>query len=137
MTADHYSIHGCGGLAPDLQAKVSKFLTTLSTYGRNLSLDIDINTENPSAALEEVIRAIVKKSSESATSGAGGLREDSGNQQLPRTIRFPYSRHSSYSELCEFVNAWKPKDIWPCTVDQEEWLRNCKLSSDHHRTKLT
>lgn len=39
----------------------------------------------------------------------------------PRTITFPYSRHSSYSELCELVAAFRPQDIHPCTVDEDSW----------------
>jgi hypothetical protein len=38
----------------------------------------------------------------------------------PKTIKFPYSRHSSYSELCELVKAFQPRDVYPCTVDEEE-----------------
>ena len=34
---------------------------------------------------------------------------------------FPYSRHSSYEELCWLIEAFKPKDIWPCTVDKVNW----------------
>lgn len=34
---------------------------------------------------------------------------------------FPYSRHSSYEELCFLIEAFKPKDIWPCTVDKINW----------------
>jgi hypothetical protein len=34
---------------------------------------------------------------------------------------FPYSRHSSYAELCELVSAFKPKDVFPCTVDRATW----------------
>jgi hypothetical protein len=37
------------------------------------------------------------------------------------TIRFPYSRHSSYSELCTLVKAFQPKDVFPCTVDEGGW----------------
>ncbi|KAI7163819.1 hypothetical protein KC324_g12881, partial [Hortaea werneckii] len=40
---------------------------------------------------------------------------------LPKRITFPYSRHSSYSELCRLVEAFKPSDIHPCTVDKEKW----------------
>ncbi|RYN46184.1 hypothetical protein AA0118_g12626 [Alternaria tenuissima] len=48
--------------------------------------------------------------------------EDSG-MELPsnKTIRFPYSRHSSYSELRGFVRAFSPRDIFPCTVDDVHW----------------
>lgn len=38
-----------------------------------------------------------------------------------RSIRFPYSRHSSYSELCFLVDAFHPKDVFPCTVDEVNW----------------
>ena len=40
---------------------------------------------------------------------------------LPKTITFPYSRHSSYSELCGLVEAFQPKDVHPCTVDEVNW----------------
>ncbi|KAF2261108.1 hypothetical protein CC78DRAFT_619695 [Lojkania enalia] len=43
------------------------------------------------------------------------------------TIRFPYSRHSSYSELCLLVDAFKPKDVYPCTVDEEEWTPSVSM----------
>ncbi|KAJ5893396.1 DNA repair metallo-beta-lactamase [Penicillium taxi] len=46
---------------------------------------------------------------------------------LPNTIRFPYSRHSSYEELCELVTALKPYDIHPCTVDQSSWSENVSM----------
>lgn len=38
-----------------------------------------------------------------------------------RTQTFPYSRHSSYTELCQLIEAFKPADIWPCTVDKANW----------------
>lgn len=41
--------------------------------------------------------------------------------------RFPYSRHSSYSELCELVAAFRPKDIHPCTVDQSSWNEDISI----------
>ncbi|KAJ5929018.1 hypothetical protein N7454_006866 [Penicillium verhagenii] len=55
-----------------------------------------------------------------------------GNNQgsvpnLPNTIRFPYSRHSSYSELCALIAAFRPKDIHPCTVDPSSWSENVSI----------
>ena len=41
---------------------------------------------------------------------------------------FPYSRHSSYSELCRLVEAFKPKDIHPCTVDKANWTTTHTMS---------
>ena len=40
---------------------------------------------------------------------------------LPKQITFPYSRHSSYTELCYLIEAFKPTDIHPCTVDSVNW----------------
>lgn len=73
------------------------------------------------AGLEKVIRAIAQKSAAGTTS-ARSQHPDA--ESLPRNITFPYSRHSSYPELCHLVDAFKPKDVWPCTVNVEEWLRD-------------
>ncbi|KAI4099793.1 MAG: hypothetical protein LQ339_005815 [Xanthoria mediterranea] len=35
--------------------------------------------------------------------------------------RFPYSRHSSYTELCHFLSIFRPVDIYPCVTDKENW----------------
>ena len=40
---------------------------------------------------------------------------------VPKQITFPYSRHSSYEELCLLIEAFKPKDIYPCTVEEKNW----------------
>ncbi|KAK4555753.1 hypothetical protein LTR86_006973 [Recurvomyces mirabilis] len=40
---------------------------------------------------------------------------------LTKQITFPYSRHASYSELCLLINALRPADIHPCTVDEQDW----------------
>jgi len=44
-------------------------------------------------------------------------------------IHFPYSRHSSYSELRHLVQAFMPKDICPCTVDIESWNESLSVES--------
>ncbi|KAI8933852.1 hypothetical protein NX059_009551 [Plenodomus lindquistii] len=38
-----------------------------------------------------------------------------------KSIRFPYSRHSSYTELRGLVATLKPLDVFPCTVDDNRW----------------
>lgn len=43
------------------------------------------------------------------------------DQDLPRFITFPYSRHSSYAELCHLVRMFNPRDVYPCTVDEKNW----------------
>ncbi|KAE8379119.1 hypothetical protein BDV26DRAFT_291573 [Aspergillus bertholletiae] len=48
---------------------------------------------------------------------------------LQGVIHFPYSRHSSYTELCELVSAFKPKDVHPCTVDPLTWNEDISMQS--------
>ncbi|QPC78671.1 hypothetical protein HYE68_009423 [Fusarium pseudograminearum] len=93
-------------------------LEQLVSTGRNIPLDWDVDTLSTNSA-KEVIAILVQK-----------LRKNSKNQKsvheeaLPKTIYFPYSRHSSLPELRHFVDAFRPKDIWPCTINTAEWLRN-------------
>ncbi|KAF5615823.1 hypothetical protein F52700_13259 [Fusarium sp. NRRL 52700] len=93
-------------------------LEKIASTGRNIPLDWDINTLNAHSA-EEVIMMLVEK-----------LRKNPKDQKqhdecsLPRTIYFPYSRHSSLPELRHFVEAFRPRDVWPCTVNNAEWLKN-------------
>lgn len=49
-----------------------------------------------------------------------------------KTIRFPYSRHSSYSELRGLVKAFRPLDIIPCTVDESIWTPAVSMRSLFH-----
>ncbi|KAF4451748.1 hypothetical protein F53441_5310 [Fusarium austroafricanum] len=100
---------------PDmLEGALEQILST----GRNIPLDWDINTLEAHSA-DDIIALLVER-----------LRNKSKNRKrreecnLPRTIYFPYSRHSSLPELCHFVHAFRPKDIWPCTVSPTEWLKN-------------
>lgn len=44
------------------------------------------------------------------------------DDSLPQTIRFPFARHSSYRELCHLVDAFKPRDVWPCTESAHNWV---------------
>jgi hypothetical protein len=48
---------------------------------------------------------------------------------LPDAITFCYSRHSSYSELCLLVGAFKPLDVYPCTVDERNWTPRDSMQS--------
>ncbi|KAK5105374.1 hypothetical protein LTS08_001651 [Lithohypha guttulata] len=54
-------------------------------------------------------------------------------EKLPTTtsnvIHFPYSRHSSYSELRHLVGTLRPKDICPCTIDLKIWSEEVSMQS--------
>jgi len=45
------------------------------------------------------------------------------------SIHFPYSRHASYSELRHLVSALKPKDVCPCTVDEDRWSEEVSMQT--------
>ncbi|KAL9620427.1 MAG: hypothetical protein Q9160_005012 [Pyrenula sp. 1 TL-2023] len=57
------------------------------------------------------------------------LEVQSGSEEkdLPNVIRFPYSRHSSHSELRHLVSILRPKDIYPCTFDAQNWTEDCSI----------
>lgn len=50
-----------------------------------------------------------------------------GENGLPNVIRFPYSRHSSHSELRHLISTFRPKDIYPCTFDAQNWTEECSI----------
>ncbi|KAH7086245.1 beta-lactamase-like protein [Paraphoma chrysanthemicola] len=97
---------------------------TLADGGGRLDLDMKLQKvdENSQDALS--IQSLVSALSSNAS-------KDPTTIETPRnkTIRFPYSRHSSYSELCELVAAFKPKDVFPCTVDEESWTPEMSMQS--------
>lgn len=132
-----------GLIPPNIHDGIRAILTQAASHGRNLSLDLDISSldQERSTDLGQVIRAIIAKvrlaSSSTAlevsprlgstVNAAADTSEDVGN--LPKTIQFPYSRHSSYPELCAFVNVFRPKDVWPCTANPQEWFRYGRITS--------
>jgi DNA cross-link repair 1C protein len=44
-------------------------------------------------------------------------------------IHFPYSRHASYNELRHLVSVLKPKDVCPCTVDEDSWSEEISMQT--------
>ncbi|KAK7202760.1 beta-lactamase-like protein [Myxozyma melibiosi] len=42
----------------------------------------------------------------------------------PKVLRVPYSRHSSYSELCDLVSLFSPLDVYPCVVSDYFYEEN-------------
>ncbi|KAF7551669.1 hypothetical protein G7046_g7655 [Stylonectria norvegica] len=108
-------------LTEGARVSIKKILTTAMSTGRSISLDIDISSFDENDAARDAIRVLAKKMGKTLEQDVA--RDDVSNDELPKTIRFPYSRHSSYAELCDLVNTFRPKDVWPCTVNPSEWLR--------------
>ncbi|KAF1954490.1 hypothetical protein CC80DRAFT_566996 [Byssothecium circinans] len=102
---------------PEMLSKVLESLQGPLNEGKGtINLDMDLQRDNqegePDMSLPKLVSALSSHASKSQAS------EDKPN----KTIRFPYSRHSSYSELCTLVDAFKPKDVFPCTVDETKWV---------------
>ena len=74
--------------------------------------------EDGRLSILKLIKAIEKAVSEKQTLFGSTEVEDGA---LRKHITFPYSRHSSYPELCDLVRIFNPKDVYQCTVDEEKW----------------
>ena len=112
---------GDNSLTDTLKEQVRAFLTQATASGRKVPLDLDMASfgENNELDFSKAFQAIAKKSQ---LSGSQESDEGSAGAALPGLITFPYSRHSSYPELCHFLEALRPKDVWPCTVHPQDWL---------------
>jgi DNA cross-link repair 1C protein len=64
---------------------------------------------------KHILQSLTQKRSASVT------ESKEQEQGLPRMITFPYSRHSSYAELCDLVRVFRPKDVYACTVNPSTW----------------
>lgn len=118
----------------ELLSKVLALLQQALASGDG-TLDLDmylqpgIEVEKEDLTLQSLVSILSTNASKSPTI----------EQLQNRTIRFPYSRHSSYSELCELVAAFRPKDVFPCTVDEEAWTPDVSMRSlfgEHCNYKL-
>ena len=91
----------------------------------DMGIDRDPDNLGLSDLLDALTRAVSEKRSKMTTEDLGGTEN---GKSLPKVITFPYARHSSYSELCHLVRVFNPNDIYPCTVNEENWHEG-KLST--------
>ncbi|KAI9660767.1 MAG: hypothetical protein M1831_003459 [Alyxoria varia] len=102
---------------------------------KGLSLDDLEEDEDGNIPLKHVVDILQKyavtSSSESFSKEDKKITRDSKAPQtatlsLPKTIKFPYSRHSSYAELRNLVEVFRPKDVYPCTAPTQEEFKESK-----------
>ncbi|PGH00789.1 hypothetical protein AJ80_09128 [Polytolypa hystricis UAMH7299] len=93
---------------------------------KRLSLDVYGIKADDEISLEQFISILSRGQPADAN---GPNKKGPTNPRLPNSIRFPYSRHSSYSELCTLVQAFKPRDVYPCTVDPNTWTEDVSMRS--------
>ncbi|KAF2846927.1 hypothetical protein T440DRAFT_501473 [Plenodomus tracheiphilus IPT5] len=100
----------------ELRTKVLALLE-LNVQDGNGKLEVDLQPWNRSQDGQDGLSLCGLVSVLSSRVSSEGVVKSPPN----RSIRFPYSRHSSYSELRELVAAFRPLDVYPCTVDEERW----------------
>jgi len=109
-------------LPVETKEKIRQIFLASVSNGRKVSLDLERSTfgENNQTALTNGLQAIAKRTRHGFEQPS--MTDTNKRMGLPRVVTFPYSRHSSYPELCHLVSAFKPKDVWPCTVNPAEWI---------------
>jgi DNA cross-link repair 1C protein len=106
--------------------RVTEYIhSSYRSLGQRMAIDKHLQDDITDTKIEKVIDELVEIS---------GTKPEVSSKEpiqspisLPKTIRFPYSRHSSYLELCELVAAFKPQDVYPCTVDEENWHQEVSM----------
>ncbi|KAL2206934.1 hypothetical protein CC79DRAFT_1398789 [Sarocladium strictum] len=84
-----------------------------------LHLDAAALDGDDSTLLQKAVRALAQRNHD--VLDQPDKPANPSTMSLPKVIRFPYSRHSSYPELCHLLDAFRPLDVWPCTVSVREW----------------
>ncbi|KAF2006706.1 hypothetical protein P154DRAFT_517739 [Amniculicola lignicola CBS 123094] len=108
----------------ELLSKVMALLQqALNEDNNKIELDMDLQKDSQDSEDGLSLQSLVSVLSTHATEPVPP------DEKQNRIIRFPYSRHSSYSELCELVQAFKPKDVFPCTVDESTWTPSMGMQS--------
>lgn len=111
---------------PDLLSKVLRLLQHALSSG-NGSMHFGLQLQKESEAGDDDLS--LQKLVVALSANASKTESDNGQPARNKTIRFPYSRHSSYSELCELVAAFKPRDVFPCTVDETTWTPELSMQA--------
>lgn len=123
-------------LGPDIPEDVKHLLGDASnSMGQSLRLSFNSEAESDELSGAKLLGALSEAAAAATTSRQqsqeacpskpspqepDGILADSG-KLLPRSITFPYSRHSSYSELRGLIAAFRPRDIYPCVVNEDTW----------------
>ena len=106
-------------------------LKGLNSTRRAMSLDdMGLDRDQGELSLTQLVKVITRSLTEKQKAAVKSASDEKAQDPaLPRVITFPYSRHSSYAELCDLVRIFKPKDVYPCTVDQDTWHESLLLLS--------
>lgn len=114
------------GISKKTKARITELVGTSAAIGRNANLEITIDSfdDNNQTDLASALEGSMKSPAQGGYAVLNASDTIRGAKPLPKTITFPYSRHSSYAELCHLVKTFKPKDVWPCTAHPLEWTKH-------------
>ncbi|KAH0019260.1 hypothetical protein KCU78_g6873, partial [Aureobasidium melanogenum] len=123
---------------PELKEPMKEWFSTLMKNGKeSIDLDLEILRDEVEITSQDgrpddefdmdnlPIDKLVPALTRLITGKYKQEEEDRIKQQ--RQITFPFSRHSSYLELRELVQAFNPKDIYPCTVDRSTYTYDVSM----------
>ena len=107
--------------AGDTKQEVLNYLQELREKGRT-RMGLDTANVNPGGQSEQIplnklpglLARLARDNSQPADAGAP--KSCDPPVQEPYMITFPYSRHSSFTELRHLVFVFQPRDIYPCTA---------------------
>ncbi|RCI15978.1 hypothetical protein L249_3024 [Ophiocordyceps polyrhachis-furcata BCC 54312] len=114
-------ISRCESLDEAQRQGLKKTIVDVKEKGRGLlPLNVAASAlgEGDRAQVETALSRLIPGSERREAAASDDERTACG---MPSVIRFPYSRHSSYAELCQLVDMFRPHDVWPCTVNMERW----------------
>ncbi|KAE9975912.1 hypothetical protein BLS_002356 [Venturia inaequalis] len=106
--------------------RVNAFL--LKACQRSQRLELEEEKMSPDELVDMLVR-VSASAAENSQQEASVHVGTADHSPLPRTITFPYSRHSSYSELCALVKAFQPRDVYACTVDEQTWAPDVSMEA--------
>ncbi|KAI2464736.1 Metallo-hydrolase/oxidoreductase [Annulohypoxylon bovei var. microspora] len=108
-------------LLGEIGTEVKRILKKALATSRDVEIDMEMSDFREKESITEILKSLVKKVN-ATRNPVKKLEENDQPSKLSNRIVFPYARHSSLLELRHFVETFKPKDIWPCTVDPACWM---------------
>ncbi|KAI1632882.1 beta-lactamase-like protein [Biscogniauxia mediterranea] len=110
-------VHASKTIPEGHRKEMELMFTKALLRNQDLNLDIDATAASDEITIAKIIKALVDKI-RTINSRVMNPEQPSGEHtSLPNIIQFPWARHSYLPELRQFISAFKPKDVWPCTVD--------------------
>lgn len=115
-------------------------LEALRSTQRSFALDeMGFDHGQDELQLSDFTKILAKSVTEKRSKGLSGSpysNQQLKSQDLPTVITFPYSRHSSYDELCHLIRSFDPNDIYPCTSDEARWHEGMFWSAGVARIRI-